>query len=143
MGQEFNSLFNLIMTFLSLYKAQYPDKKGFEELRMYDFKFEYERKRTHEFLNICECVYDYYINEIRKQDKIDFDDMILQSINALNNTNDFKYKYIIVDEFQDISQSRKKFLQKLISHGNSKLFAVGDDWQAIYRFAGCDVNIFL
>lgn len=143
MGQEFNSLFNLIMTFLSLYKAQYPDKKGFEELRMYDFEFEYERKRTHEFLNICECVYDYYINEIRKQDKIDFDDMILQSINALNNTNDFKYKYIIVDEFQDISQSRKKFLQKLISHGNSKLFAVGDDWQAIYRFAGCDVNIFL
>ncbi|MDE7454230.1 MAG: topoisomerase DNA-binding C4 zinc finger domain-containing protein, partial [Clostridia bacterium] len=55
----------------------------------------------------------------------------------------FKYKYIIVDEFQDISQSRTKFLQKLIEHGNAKLFAVGDDWQAIYRFAGCDINVFL
>ena len=35
------------------------------------------------------------------------------------------------------------FLKKLISHGNSKLFSVGDDWQAIYRFSGCDLNIFL
>lgn len=142
-GQEFNSLFNLIMTFLCLYKAQCSDNRGFDELRNNNFYSEYERKRTDEFLNICQCVYDYYISEIRKQDKIDFDDMILQSITALDNTNDFKYKYIIVDEFQDISQSRKKFLQKLISHGNSKLFAVGDDWQAIYRFTGCDVNIFL
>jgi DNA helicase-4 len=55
----------------------------------------------------------------------------------------FKYKYIIVDEFQDISLSRMLFLKKLISHGHSKLFAVGDDWQAIYRFSGCDLNIFL
>lgn len=34
-------------------------------------------------------------------------------------------------------------MQALIKNGDSKLFAVGDDWQAIYRFAGCDINIFL
>jgi DNA helicase-4 len=80
---------------------------------------------------------------LRNENKIDFDDMILQAIDELDKTNNFKYKYIIVDEFQDISFSRMKFLQKLIEHGNSKLFAVGDDWQAIYRFSGCDLNIFL
>ena len=143
LGQEFNSLFNLICTFLNLYKAQYSDKNGFEHFKSLHFDTAYEKNRTQTFLYICESVYDYYIQEIRKQGKIDFDDMILQSIKALDNSNEFKYKYIIVDEFQDISQSRKNFLQKLIEHGNSKLFAVGDDWQSIYRFAGCDVNIFL
>ena len=36
-----------------------------------------------------------------------------------------------------------KFLKRLIQQGDSKLYAVGDDWQAIYRFSGCDLNIFL
>ena len=83
------------------------------------------------------------MQNLREADKIDFDDMILQSVDLLDSTPNFKYKYIIVDEFQDISQSRTKFLQKLIEHGNAKLFAVCDDWQAIYRFAGCDINVFL
>lgn len=142
LGQDLKSLFNLVMTFLGLYKAQYADNSGFDKLKA-KFSNEYERKRAKEFLTICKGIYDYYINEIRKQGKIDFDDMILQSTNALDKTNGYKYKYIIVDEFQDISISRKRFLDKIIKHGRSKLFAVGDDWQSIYRFAGCDVNIFL
>lgn len=68
--------------------------------------------------------------------------MILQSTELLNSTTDFKYSYIIVDEFQDISWSRMQFLKKLIDHGNSQLFAAGDDWQSIYRFTGSDINIF-
>lgn len=68
--------------------------------------------------------------------------MILQSTELLNSTTNFKYSYIIVDEFQDISWSRMQFLKKLIDHGNSQLFAAGDDWQSIYRFTGSDINIF-
>ena len=83
------------------------------------------------------------MNSIRTDKKIDFDDMILKAIDELEQTEEFNCKYIIVDEFQDISYSREKFLQKLIQKGKSQLFAVGDDWQAIYRFAGCDLNIFL
>ena len=45
-------------------------------------------------------------------------------------------------EFQDISYSRLKFLKALIKHGNSKLFAVGDDWQSIYAFSGSEVELF-
>lgn len=142
-GRDFSSFFNLIMTFISLYKAQIKDDSGFDKIKEQLNDSLYDTSRAYLFLDICKDIYNYYIQNLRSADKIDFDDMILQAIDVLDSTPNFKYKYIIVDEFQDISQSRTKFLQKLIKHGNSKLFAVGDDWQAIYRFAGCDINVFL
>lgn len=142
-GKDFSSFFNLIMTFISLYKAQIKDDTGFDELKTHLNDCLYDTNRTRLFLDICKDVYNYYMQNLRESDKIDFDDMILQSIDLLDSMSSYKFKYIIVDEFQDISQSRTRFLQKLIKHGNSKLFAVGDDWQAIYRFAGCDINVFL
>ena len=142
-GRDFNSFLTLIMTFISLYKAQITNDSGFERLKAQLGESTYDSNRTRLFLDICKDVYNYYMDHLREADKIDFDDMILQSIDLLDFTPNFKYKYIIVDEFQDISQSRTRFLQKLIEHGHSKLFAVGDDWQAIYRFAGCDINVFL
>lgn len=143
MGQEFTSFFNLVSTFVSLYKSQYSDETGFDLLRKQSFVSQYDRSRTNAFLDICQEIYRYYIGILRTENKIDFDDMILQAAEAIKTIQAYRYKYIVVDEFQDISQSRMRFLKAIISHGNSKLFAVGDDWQAIYRFAGCDVNIFL
>ena len=142
-SRTFKSFINLIRTFLSLYKATYRDDTAFEELKNTMFRNTYEKNRAALFLDIVKDLYHYYIDYLKKEGKIDFDDMIIQSIIELDKTINFKYKYIIVDEFQDISVSRMKFLKKLIEHGNSKLFAVGDDWQAIYRFSGCDLNIFL
>ncbi len=139
----FISFINLTRTFLSLYKATYRDDTGFEELKNTVFRNMYEKHRASLFLDIIKDIYHYYIDYLNKEGKIDFDNMILQSTEELDHTNNFKFKYIIVDEFQDISISRMKFLKRLIKQGNSKLFAVGDDWQAIYRFSGCDLNIFL
>ena len=52
-----------------------------------------------------------------------------------------KYKFILVDEFQDLSISRERFLESIIKFNTgSKLFAVGDDWQSIYRFTGSDIG---
>lgn len=142
-GQNFKSFINLIRTFLSLYKARYKTESQFDDYKYYPFDNRYERKRACLFLDIVKDVYLYYMDYIRSRNRIDFDDMILQSSEALMLTEDFSYKYIIVDEFQDISYSRMVFLKKLIEKGNSRLFTVGDDWQAIYRFSGCDLNIFL
>ena len=142
-GMDFTSFVNLILTFISLYKSQNTSDKAFDELKKQILNNKYDTARAHIFYEICRDIYNYYITNLRAADKIDFDDMILQAIELLDHTPNFKYKYIIVDEFQDISQSRTKFLQKLMEHGKSKLFAVGDDWQAIYRFAGCDINVFL
>lgn len=53
-----------------------------------------------------------------------------------------EFKYILVDEFQDISYSRLRLLKALLTQNPSaKLFCVGDDWQSIYRFTGSDVSI--
>ena len=52
-----------------------------------------------------------------------------------------KFKYILVDEFQDISFSRYVFLKALLNQNKAKLFAVGDDWQSIYRFTGSDISL--
>ena len=142
-GQNFKSFINLVRAFLSLYKARYSSDEQFDNFMNYTFKTGYERKRTKLFLYIVKDIYQYYMNHLHLYKRIDFDDMILKSKEALNLTDKFTYKYIIVDEFQDISYSRMLFLKALINKGNSKLFAVGDDWQAIYRFSGCDLNIFL
>ena len=139
----FKSFISLVSTFLSLYKASYRDDSAFETLKNSSFRNIYEKNRASLFLDIVKDLYHYYVDYLKKEGKIDFDDMILCSIEKLDNTNNYKYKYIIVDEFQDISVSRMKFLKRLIEQGSSKLFAVGDDWQAIYRFSGCDLNIFL
>lgn len=148
---DFSSFKKLIITFINLYKSRYPDEQMFEELKKSGFDNEYDRQRASNLLDICKEVYLYYRAQLayttyedeEEKQKIDFDDMILKSMEALSKLSDFKYRYIIVDEFQDISYSRMLFLKNLLTHGNAKLFAVGDDWQSIYRFSGCDVDIFI
>ena len=52
------------------------------------------------------------------------------------------FGYILVDEFQDISPARARLLKALLDKSpGSQLFAVGDDWQAIYRFGGSDIAV--
>ena len=52
-----------------------------------------------------------------------------------------QYKYILVDEFQDISAIRASLVKALVDYGNDTcLTCVGDDWQSIYRFSGSDIN---
>ena len=53
-----------------------------------------------------------------------------------------RFKYILVDEFQDISPARAALLKALLDNcPGARLFAVGDDWQAIFRFAGSDIAV--
>lgn len=52
------------------------------------------------------------------------------------------YRHLLVDEFQDISEGRSKLLNALKSqHSDARIFAVGDDWQSIYRFTGSDIHL--
>ena len=53
-----------------------------------------------------------------------------------------KFRYILVDEFQDISSGRAKLISALQDYNSDvQIFCVGDDWQAIFRFAGSDINL--
>lgn len=79
-----------------------------------------------------------YIDELRGNHEIDFDDMIIEAANAVRRHR-YKpsWKFILVDEFQDISESRMTLVRALVEEGEKpSLMAVGDDWQSIYRFNG-------
>tara|TARA_Y100000816_G_scaffold15421_1_gene10154 strand:- start:451 stop:3234 length:2784 start_codon:yes stop_codon:yes gene_type:complete len=91
------------------------------------------------FLDIFEKIFNFYQANLVKDNAIDFDDMIVLSREKITNEN---FKYVLVDEFQDISRARAKLLKKIKEENNCKLFCVGDDWQAIYRFVGGDISIF-
>src|SRR5690606_7285584 len=54
----------------------------------------------------------------------------------------YTYKYIIIDEYQDISISRFNLIMEIRNLSGARLVCVGDDWQSIYRFAGSDISLF-
>jgi len=88
--------------------------------------------------------YEAYEKTLKERGEIDFTDAILKATDFCN-SGAFKrrYKYIIVDEFQDISFDRYKLLLAIRSQMPlGKIFAVGDDWQSIYRFSGSDLGLF-
>ena len=84
-----------------------------------------------------------YAQMEKEKNEIDFTDAIIQATNLCNNGQRPDYDYILVDEFQDISMDRYRFLDALRRKSPiTKLFCVGDDWQSIYRFAGSDMALF-
>ncbi len=94
-----------------------------------------------------EKIVEPYVSEYRKMeeenDEIDFVDSIIRATQLCDNGYRPDYDYILVDEFQDISLDRYRFLQSLRrTDPLTKLFCVGDDWQSIYRFAGSDMALF-
>jgi DNA helicase-4 len=69
--------------------------------------------------------------------------MIRLAVQALKGGPGLKdIKYVLIDEFQDISIGRAEFIKALLhASGDAKLMAVGDDWQSIYRFSGSDISV--
>lgn len=98
-------------------------------------------KRAKAFLDVFVPVFEEY--QKRLGGRIDFEDMILR---AAGYTETGRYvspfRHILVDEFQDISQSRARLVKALkAQHPDVRIFAVGDDWQSIFRFAGSDIHL--
>ena len=98
-------------------------------------------KRAKAFLDVFAPVFEEY--QKRLGGRIDFEDMILR---AARYTETGRYvspfRHILVDEFQDISQSRARLVKALkAQHSDVRVFAVGDDWQSIFRFAGSDIHL--
>ena len=104
-------------------------------------KAETDTFRPNLFVDLFEKVHAEY--QRRLGDDIDFEDQINTACGYLESGR-FKhpYKYVLVDETQDLSQDRKRMIHALIGQRDEiKLFAVGDDWQSIYRFSGADIDI--
>ena len=125
-----NNMKKLVMTIINLYKAQNLNYKVFYKIP----------KKYQEITILVLKILIEYENEKKAIEAIDFDDMINLATEKVKAN---QYKYIIIDEYQDSSLIRVNLIRKLIKLNNAKLLVVGDDWQSIYRFSGCDINIFL
>jgi len=100
-----------------------------------------DKARSLSFLKIFEAVYEAYKN--RLGGRIDFEDMIARAIEYVRSGRyQSRFRHLLVDEFQDISEGRAQLLLALkAQHKDARIFAVGDDWQSIYRFAGSDLHL--
>ncbi len=102
-----------------------------------------DKPRLDAFIQIFNPIYNQYENYLRDIGKIDFSDMIVQATQYIKSTK-YKspFKYILVDEFQDMSVGRYYFIKALLDQNkDQRFYAVGDDWQSIYRFTGSDISI--
>lgn len=130
---------DLLLRFLSLFKE---GQFSFSDLLASPQRI--DMGRTQAFITLFKPVYDAYEAHLKEQQEMDFSDMIAEATTALQEgLFHHRYDYVLVDEFQDLSGGRGKLLKALLAtRDNMRLFAVGDDWQAIYRFNGSDLRFF-
>ncbi|WP_394147189.1 UvrD-helicase domain-containing protein [Shewanella atlantica] len=165
--REQGYLANLVSLFnqaISLYKGACLDSKTLTE-RLSDSAHQEE---TDAVFKLLKPIIKAYQEHLSTSGEIDFEDMIAKAIDYIQ-TGKFisPWRYIMVDEFQDISEPRARLVKALrdsasgalkgasaavkpadnsnvqtVKRGTHvSLFCVGDDWQAIYRFNGADVKL--
>lgn len=134
------TILQLISSFISLLKANCKSISSLME--------EAESMNDHRNMFIIDKIikpyFETYQSTLREKEQIDFTDAILHATDLCNNNRyPKKYQYIIIDEFQDISFDRYKLLLSIRKQSPlGRIFAVGDDWQSIYRFSGSDMGLF-
>ena len=129
-------LSSLLATFLKLYRAGHWTKQRFLD-RARELKCEARARR---FFTIFEEVLQSYEAHLRDTPCVDYTDMLDKASSYLKEgAIRHGFKYIFVDEFQDIAADDVRLLQALASQTpRPRIFCIGDDWQSIYRFRGGD-----
>ena len=90
-------------------------------------------------------IYSEYQKRLRKSNSMDFDDLIPNTILLLKNNRDVleyywnKFKYIMVDEYQDTNRCQYELI-KILAQGSNNICVVGDDDQSIYKFRGANIE---
>ena len=134
-------LVSLICRFISNFKTNGYTAEEFS--RMYHST---QNVRSRLFLDICNDCYLEYERYLKENDAVDFEDMINESARVLREVEEvgqkLDFKYIIVDEYKDISRQRFDLVTALSKVTDAKIIAVGDDWQSIYAFSGSDITLF-
>lgn len=141
----FSEFIRLCSTFITLFKSNGHKINALPMLQSRNpvHNTPFFRKRTELFKQIVLPILAAYEKHLTEQNAIDFSDMINLAADRIDAG--FKvhpYKWVIIDEYQDISVARYKLVKAILDQTGAKLLCVGDDWQSIYRFAGSDINLF-
>ena len=135
-SDELTIQISIIREFLDLYELE------FETVTQIASKFSSEEYRK-SFLTVSEK-YQRELSELLGKHQTTFSGLIKLAIRYLRSGQiKTRFRYIIVDEYQDLSALRQEFLRLLLESSQANLFAVGDDWQAIYGFSGSRVDFTL
>ena len=101
------------------------------------FRFRHEM-----FLRLFEQIFMAWEAKLQAENCIDFEDMLNMATDCVESGRfTSPYELVMVDEFQDASQARSRLVSSLTRGCDKYLFAVGDDWQSINRFAGADLAV--
>lgn len=93
------------------------------------------------FLDLFDDVREEWDSRLREASEVDFEDMLNQATDLVEAGRwRSPFRVVLVDEFQDASHARARLVKALVNRPAHFLFAVGDDWQSIYRFAGSDIS---
>jgi DNA helicase IV len=94
------------------------------------------------FLRLAEKISEEWEARLKQANCIDFEDMLNLATDCVEQGRwTSPYDLVMVDEFQDASQARVRLVAALVNAPDKHLFAVGDDWQSINRFAGADLGV--
>lgn len=143
---EILSLEHLISTFIHLFKSSNFKLEDFikflDQAKLTFSVKKYKREKI--ILTLALNIYRKYMDYLKSNNEIDFDDMLIEAKKVVDNSGFFhRTKYIIIDEYQDTSIVRFKLVKSILDKTGASLVAVGDDFQSIYRFTGCDLSLFL
>jgi len=107
---------------------------------------EYEEKSGGDFKGrVVADLYTAYEAVLKKNNAMDFDDLILKTVRILEQYRDIReyyqdrFKYIMVDEYQDTNYMQYRFI-KLLAQAHNNICVVGDDDQCIYQWRGADIR---
>ena len=121
-----------IINEISSAKDEFMTPSEYETRHQYDFK----KKKIAQ-------IYKEYQKQLKTNNALDFDDLLLKTVQLFQTQHDVleyyqeRFRYIMVDEYQDTNSIQEKLIQ-LIKNGGSNLCIVGDDDQTIYQFRGSD-----
>ncbi|NBV77324.1 ATP-dependent helicase [bacterium] len=110
-------------------------------------KYHTKAKQYERSLELAE-IFALYEKELRERKRFDFEDMIVEVVQALEKNEDLRLRlqeeslYVLADEHQDANTSQNRLLELLSDGDSPNLFVVGDDKQAIFRFQGASLENF-
>lgn len=130
--KNYQEIKKTIITFINLY---YANNLSFENLKTF------LNQKKSPLLFLIYAIIHFYEKEKIQNHYLDFDDLIKEATKLCKQN--LAFKEIIIDEFQDTSLLRLDLIKEIIKNSNANLTVVGDDFQSIYKFSGCNLDIFL
>jgi superfamily I DNA/RNA helicase len=145
--EEFNNyhadikdLIRMVMRITDMIKVESFDVSEIQKKAEQD-----QHERVRDFYKLALPIVKRYKEYCINKSYLDFNDMISRTISLFKNHQDIlekfrsKYRYILVDEFQDVNNLQVELIKMLLTD-DTQLFCVGDDWQSIYGFRGSNVS---